>query len=141
MRNEDRAAVGHPEFIARKRRKTPRVQIALVVKEISRIERRIAHKLEQAAVYLIAAGLGDCVRESRRAMSRVRGHHAGTRLHFLDGVHIEVRERGPAEFRVGGIRSIHGKDGGRAPLAVDGKLLREIRSAIRVRHRARGQQQ
>src|SRR5260370_26285002 len=99
MRNEDWAAVSHPEFIARKRRKTPRVQVALVVKEISRIERCIAHKLEQAAVYLIPAGLGDYVRESRRAMSRVRGHHAGIGLHFLYGVHIEVRERGPAEFR------------------------------------------
>src|SRR5260370_24481714 len=141
MRYEDRAAVGHPEFIARKRRKTPLVQVALVVKEISRIERRIAHKLEQAAVYLIPAGLGRYVRESRRAMSRVRGHHAGIVLHFLDGVHIEVRERGPAEFRVGGVRSIHAKDGGRAALAVDRKLLREIRRTIGVRHRSGGKEQ
>src|SRR5260370_23930729 len=52
MRNEDRAAVGHPEFIARKRRKTPRVQVALVVKEISRVERRIAHKLDRKSTRL-----------------------------------------------------------------------------------------
>ena len=55
MRNEDRTAVGDSEFIARERRKAPRVQIVLVVKEISRVECRIAHKLKQTSVHLIAA--------------------------------------------------------------------------------------
>jgi len=116
------AAVGHAEFIAGKRRETPSVQIALVVKEISRVESRIADKFEQAAMDLIAARLRDHVRESRGAMTRVRGHHSGIGLHFLDGVDVKVGKGAAAEFGVGRVRSVDGEDSGGAALAVDRQI-------------------
>ena len=140
-RKEDRAAVGHAELIACKRRETPSVQIALVVKEISRVEGRIADKFEQAAVDLIAAGPRDHVRESRGAVTGVRGHDAGIGLHFLDGIDVEVGKGSSAEFRIGRVRSVDGENSGGAALAVDGKLLREIGGAIGVRHGAGGKEE
>ena len=74
-------------------------------------------------------------------MARISRHDAGTRLHFLNGIHIEVGKCSAAEFRIGGIRSIHREDRRGAPLAVDGKLLCKIRRAVGVRHRAGRQQQ
>ena len=140
-RKDDRAAVGHAEFIAGKRRETPSVYIALAVKEISRVEGGIANKFEQAPMHLIAAGLGDHVGESGSAVTGVRRHDARAGLHFLDGIDVEVGEGGAAQFGVGGVRSIDGKDGGGAALAVDGKLLSEIGGAVGVRHGAGSQEE
>jgi len=112
-----------------------------VVKEISRVEGGIADKFEQAAVDLIAAGPRDHVRESRGAVTRVRGHDAGIGLHFLDGVDVEVGKSSAAEFGVGSVRSVDGEDSGGAALAVDGKLLREIGGAVGVCHGAGGKEE
>src|SRR5216684_7061179 len=139
-REDDRPAVGDTEFIAGKRWETASVQIALVVKIISRVEGRIADKLEEAAMDLIAAGFRDHVRKSGGAVTRVRRHDAGVGLHFLDGVDVEVGEGSAAELGVGGVPSVDGKDGGGATLAVDGELLREIGGAVRVRHGAGGEE-
>src|SRR5438132_2654655 len=54
MRNEHRPAVGYAKFVSRKRREAPRVHVAFVIEKISRVERSIAHKLEQASMHLIA---------------------------------------------------------------------------------------
>src|SRR6266850_3248044 len=139
-REDDGTAVGDAEFIARKRRETASVQIALVVKKIPRVEGRIADKFEEAAVDLIAAGFRNHVRESGGAVTRVRRHHARVGLHFLDGVDVEVGKGSAAKLGVRGVRSIDGKDGGGATLAVDGELLREIGSAVGVRHGAGGEE-
>ena len=74
-------------------------------------------------------------------MTGVRRHDARAGLHFLDGIDVEVGEGGAAEFGVGGVRSVDGKDGGGAALAVDGKLLSEIGGAVGVRHGAGSQEQ
>src|SRR6267142_2940249 len=67
-RKDDRAAVGDTEFIAGKRRETGSAQIAPVVKIIPRVEGWIADKFEEAAMDLIATGLGNHVRESGGAV-------------------------------------------------------------------------
>src|SRR6266849_2689439 len=139
-RKDDRAAVGDAEFIAGKRRETARAQIALVVEVISRVEGCIADKFEKAAMDLIAAGLGNHVRESGGAVTRVRRHDAGAGLHFLDSVDVEIGKGGAAELGVGGVRSIDGEDSGATTLTVDGELLREIGGAVGVRHGARSEE-
>src|SRR6266850_3845096 len=83
-RKHDGAAASETELIAGKRRETASAQIALVVKVVSRVERRIADKFEKAAVDLVAAGLRDHVRESSGTVTCVSGHDPGAGLHFLD---------------------------------------------------------
>src|SRR6266436_532161 len=134
------ATVGETEFIAGKRRETASAQIALVVKVISCVERRIADKFEKAAMDLIAAGLRNHVRESSGAVTRVSRHYSGAGLHFLDSVDVEVGKGSAAELGVGGVRSIDGEDGGGATLAIDGELLREIGRAVGVCHGAGGEE-
>src|SRR6266404_8514215 len=137
---DDGAAVGETEFIAGKRRETASAQIALVVKVISCVERRIADKFEKAAMDLIATGLRNHVRESSGAVTRVSRHYSGAGLHFLDSVDVEVGKGSAAELGVGGVRSIDGEDSGGATLAIDGELLREIGGAVGVRHGAGGEE-
>ena len=62
-------------------------------------------------------------------------------MHFLDRIDVEVRERGATHLRIGGIRSVHGKDGGGPALTVHGKLLREIRCTVGVGHGTGGEQE
>src|SRR5262249_27388010 len=70
-----------------------------------------------------------------------RGHDAGVRLHFLDGVDVEIGESGTAHFRIGGVGAVEGEDGSSATLAVDRKLLREICRTVGVGHGSGGEEQ
>ena len=131
-----RAADGAAKFIAGKRRNAAGVHTVAVVKEIASVERGIADEFEQAAVIVIGSGLGDDVGETGGAFADFGRHDAGTGLHFLDGVHIEVGESGATKFRVAGIRAIGGEDGSDAALAVDGELLGEVGGTVGVGHGA-----
>ena len=136
-----RAAVGHAEFVARKWRNAPRVQVVAVIKKITRIERRVAHEFECAAVHLLRAGFGNHVVEAGGSVPDLRRHHAGAGLHFLNRVHVEIGKRGAAQLRVRGVRAVDGEDRSDAALPVHRELLSEICRAVGVRHGARGQQQ
>ena len=107
-----RAAVGKSEFVAHKWRNAALVSNALVIEIIARVEGGIAGEFEEAAVHLVGAGLGDHVGEAGGAVPDLRRHHAGTGLHFLDGVHVEIGKCGAAHLRIGGVESIDGEDGG-----------------------------
>ena len=139
FRQNHRAANGEPKFIAHKRRNPRFVGHALVIEEISRVECGIAQKLKNAAVHFVASRARDHVGVARGAMTDFRRHHAGTGLHFLNGVDVEIGKRRAAHFRIGGVRSIHGKHSGGAALPVHRELLRKVRRAIRVGHGAGGQ--
>ena len=112
-----------------------------MIEKIPRIKRRIAHKFKRAAMHEIRALFGHHVGVTGGSLADLRRHHAGTGLHFMDRVHVEIGKRGPAQFGVRGGGSVHREHGRDAALPVGGKLLREVRRAIGVRHRARRQQQ
>ena len=137
----DRAAVGEAEFVADKGRDAAFVGDALVIKKIGGIKGGVAGKFKETAMDLVSAGLGDHVGETGRAVSDLRRYHSRTRLHFLDGVHVEVGEGGASDFRIGGVESIQGEYGGGAALAIDGKLLGEVGGAVGVGHGACGEQE
>ena len=139
-RQHDRTADRSAELIAIERWYAATVQFN-VVEVIARVERSVAEELEQAAMDRIRSRLGHHVGETCGPVTDFGQHHAGTRLHFLDGIDIEGRERSATHFRIGGVGSVHGKDRGHAALTVDGKLLREIRSSVGVGHGARRQQE
>ncbi len=135
-RTSDRPA----ELIAIERRYAATVQFN-VVEIIARVERSVAEELEQAAMDGIRSRLRDHVSETRGPVTDLGQHHAGTGLHFLDGIDIEGGEGSATHFRIGGVGSVHGKDRGHAALTVDGKLLREICSSVGVGHGPRRQQE
>src|SRR5271165_2421467 len=135
------ATNGEPKFIARKRRDAARILDAGVIEEIAGVESGVADKFKHTAVELICAGFGDYVAEACGAMADFRGHDARTCLHFLNSVHVEIGKGCAAEFRVGGIRVVHGEDGGDAALSVDGELLSEIGRAVGVGHGAGGEEE
>src|SRR5262249_52482830 len=126
-RKHHRPAVGRAKFVPHERRNTPLVDSALVIEEILRIECSIPRKFKRASVHSACAGLCDYVRKARRTVPNVCRHHAGARLYFLNRIHVEIRNSGAAEFRVRRISAVHREDGSRAALAVNGKLLCEIR--------------
>ncbi len=140
-RQHHRPADRHAEFVAHKRRNPPRVQVACVIKEIPRIESRIAHKFKRASMQLAGPGFRHHIRESRGALPKLRRHHSGVRLYLVNRIHAEIRKRRPAELRVGRRPAIHRKHRRYAALSIHCKLLGKIRRAVGVRHRARGQQQ
>jgi len=92
-------------------------------------------------MHQLAARLGDHVGETCRAVPDFRGQHARTRLHFLNGIDVEIGKRGAAQFRIAGVGCVHGKDRGHAALAIHGELLGKIGRAVRVGHSSRRQQQ
>ena len=106
-----------------------------IVEIVPRIERSVTLELEHAAVDLSHAKFRDHVRVTRSAVSDLGCHHARVRLHFLNRIHVEVGKRRPTHLRISRIETIGRKHGRHAALSIDRKLLREIRRAIRIRHR------
>ena len=137
----ERAAIGKAKFIADKRRDPAPLRNAFVVKVISRVESGIADKFEKTAVHLVIPGFRHDIGVARRPMADLRRHHSRTRLHFLNGVNIEIGKRRAAHLRIGGVKPIDGKHGRRAALSIDRKLLSEIRGPVGVRHSPCRQQQ
>ena len=111
MWQKKRPAVGHSKFVARKRRNPPPFHGTLVIEIIARIKRRVADKFKRAAVHIVCPRLRKDIVESSRSMPDLRRHHARTRLHFLNRVHVEVRKSRAAKFRVRRIRAVHRKHG------------------------------
>ena len=112
-----------------------------VVEVVACVERCIAEEFKHAAVNCVRAGPRDHVGVTGRAVPDLGQHDAGTGLHFLNGVDVEVGKSGAAHFRVGSVGAVHRKDGRRAPLAVDRKLLCKICRPVGVGHGAGRQKQ
>jgi len=129
------------EFIAGEGRNSPLVEIAFVVEEISCVEGSVADEFESAAVDLVRAGLGDDVGEAGCAVADLRGHYSAAGLHLLNRIDVEVGEGRTAEFGIGGIRAVDCENRGDATLAVYRELLREIGSAVGIRHGSGGEEQ
>jgi hypothetical protein len=70
-----------------------------------------------------------------------RRQDSGTRIDFLNRVHVEIGKRRATHLRIGGVDTVHGEDGCRAALAVYCKLLREIGGPVGVGHSAGGEEQ
>ena len=81
-----------------------------------------------------SAGFGNNVGEAGSSVAYFGRHHSGTGADFLDRIHVKIGKGRSTQLRVGGVDAIHGEDGRGASLAVDGKLLSEIGSAIGIRH-------
>jgi len=141
VRNHDWTAIGKSKFVSRKWRNAPLPGRIFVIKIIARIEGGIAHELKKTAMYLVHSRLRHHVRKACGPVSDLCWHQTRTGLYFLNRIHIEIGKRRPTHFGIGRIEAIHGKNSGRAPLAVYRKLLGEIGGAVRVGHRACRQQQ
>src|ERR1019366_10277713 len=79
--------------------------------------------------------------ETRRPTTDSSRHPTRTRLQFLNGVYVEVRHDTSTHLRIADVRAIHGKCCLPPALAVDCKLLGEIRRAVRIGHSAGCQEQ
>lgn len=112
-----------------------------MIEEVARIKRRVTHELEDRAVHLRAAGLGDDVGKTRSPTANLGGHDAGTGVDLLDGIDVKIREGGATQFRIGSIEAVHGKHRGRAALPVHRKLLREVDRPVGVGHGPCGEQE
>jgi len=89
----------------------------------------------------VGTGLGDHVGVAGRSVTDLGGHHSRISLYFLDRIHVEVGKGGAPQFRIGRVEPVHRKHGCRTALSIDGKLLREVRRAVCVRHGAGCQQE
>ena len=130
-----------PNSLRTNGRNAARLGDGAAVEEVARVEGGVADELEDAAVQVVGAGLGDDVGEARRAVADFGGHHAGTGFDLLNRIDVEVGERGAAHFGVGGVDAVHGEHGGGAALSVDGELLGEIGGSVGVGLRAGGEQE
>src|SRR5208282_2885036 len=81
------------------------------------------------------------VRKSGRPSSNLRRHPAGARSNLLHRIYVEVREGRATHLRVADVGSVHREYGLHSTLTVDRKLLREVRSAVGIRHGPSGQQE
>src|SRR6202040_586661 len=102
--NDHWTAVGSSKFVANKRRNAARIDIAFVIKEISRIKRGVANKCESAAMHLITARFCQHIREPSGAVPDFGRHRSRARLHFLYAIHVEIGKGSAAQLRVGRIR-------------------------------------
>src|SRR5882762_9294614 len=109
-----------------------------MIEEVSCVQRRVTQKLNRAAVNEIRPRLRHHIRKTRCPVPDLRRHHARTRLHFLNRIHVEIRKRRPAQLRIARVPSVDREHRGRTTLSIRSELLRKIRRAIRVGHRTRG---
>ena len=138
---EHGAAHRETELITHEGRDAAGVCRAAPVEEVARIESGVADKFKHRTVQSAGSGLGDDVGEAGGPGAHFGGHHAGIGANLLDGVHVKVSKRRPAQFRVGRINTVDGKNRAGAALAVNGKLLREVSRAVRIRRGAGAERQ
>src|ERR1017187_4959245 len=93
------------------------------------------------AVKASRSGASDDVCKTRRPTTDISRHPTRTRLQFLNGVYVEVRHDTATHLRIADVRAIHGKCCLHPALAVDCKLLGEIRRAVCIGHSAGCQEQ
>ena len=108
-----------------------------MIEVITCIEGGVADELKNAPVDRVGPRAGDHVGITCRPVTDLGRQHARTRLHFFEGVHIEIGKRGAAHLRIGGVGAIDRKNCGCAALPIDGKLLRKVCGTVRIRHGAR----
>src|SRR5947209_5179760 len=120
MREHERPAVSETKFIADERWDAPPVQ-PHVIEIVARIEGRVTHKLENAAVHIPCARTRNHIGVTGRPVPNLGWHHSGTRLHFLDAIDVEIGKRRAAHFWIGGISAINIENRGGSTLSVDRK--------------------